>query len=68
VRGIQDLDPAVKQRIKEILLKAHEDPAAKDALVHYGPNTAKFDELTGIAKKEMDEGMQLFKYVGNHVF
>jgi len=64
----KDLDPAVKQRIKDILLKANEDPAAKDALFHYGPQTAKFDELTGSAKAELEEGTRLFKYIGNHVF
>ena len=63
----KDLDPVVKQRIKEILLRAHEDPAAKDALLHYGPKTAKFDELTGDAKAELAEGTQLFKYVENRV-
>ena len=49
-----------------IELKRHED--AKDALFHYGPKTAKFDELTGSAKAELEAGTQLFKYVGNHVF
>src|SRR5262245_5144808 len=57
---LKDRDPAVTQRIKEILLKADEDPAAKDALLHYGPKTAKFDELTGSAKAELEAGRLFF--------
>ena len=63
----KDLDPNVKQRIKEILLKAADDPAAKEALAAYGPKTAKFDEFKGTAKTELEAGMQLFKYVGHYV-
>jgi phosphonate transport system substrate-binding protein len=63
----KDLDPNVKQRIKEILLKAADDPTAKEALVAYGPKTAKFDEFKGTAKTELDTGTQLFKYVGHYV-
>ena len=63
----KDLDPAVKERIKETLLKAHEDPAAKDALLHYGPRTAKFDEFKGSAQAELETGMQFFKYIGHDI-
>ncbi len=40
-KGLQE---AVKQRLKEILLHAHEDPAAASALQAY-QKTKKFDEL-----------------------
>ena len=63
----KDLDSAVKERIKEVLLKAHEDPAAKEALLHYGPKTAKFDEFKGSAQAELETGMQFFKYIGHDV-
>ncbi|TCS41337.1 phosphate/phosphite/phosphonate ABC transporter substrate-binding protein [Reinekea marinisedimentorum] len=39
------LDPAVKERLKEILLTMHEDPEAADALDSY-QKTSKMDELT----------------------
>jgi phosphonate transport system substrate-binding protein len=63
----KDLDPSVKQRIKEVLLKANEDPLAAEALTHYGPKTAKFDEFKGNARAELETGMQLFKYVGHYL-
>ena len=63
----KDLDPKIKARIKDVLLKAHEDPEAKDALLHYGPKTAKFDEFKGSAKTELETGVQLFKYIGHYV-
>jgi phosphonate transport system substrate-binding protein len=56
------LEPRLKARIKEILLRAHEDPAATDALLAYGPATAKFDEFVGPAKKELDEAMDLNRF------
>lgn len=56
------LDPQIKLRIKEILLRAHDDPAAKDALQGYGPRTAKFDEFLGEAKRELDEAIDLERY------
>jgi hypothetical protein len=56
----------VKARMKEILLRAHEDSAAIDALQAYGPSTAKFDELVGQAKKELDEAMDLNRYFGRN--
>ena len=40
-----DLDPRIKARLKEILLTAADDPAAKDVLKSY-EKTSKFDELT----------------------
>jgi phosphonate transport system substrate-binding protein len=56
------LEPSVKARMKEILLRSHEDLAAKEALLAYGPGTAKFDELIGQARKELDEAMDLNRY------
>ncbi|MBF0613494.1 MAG: phosphate/phosphite/phosphonate ABC transporter substrate-binding protein, partial [Magnetococcales bacterium] len=48
-RGVEmvrrDLSPKVKARLKEVLLKAHEDPLALDALRSYS-KTRKFDEIT----------------------
>jgi phosphonate transport system substrate-binding protein len=63
----KDLDPAVKARIKEVLLKAQEDPAAKEALIHYGPKTAKFDEFKGSAEAELETGRHLVKYIEHRV-
>jgi ABC-type phosphate/phosphonate transport system substrate-binding protein len=56
------LDANVKAKIKEVLLRAHDDPAARDALQAYGPLTAKFDEFVGDAKKELDEAISLERY------
>jgi len=56
------LEPNVKARIKEVLLRAHEDPASTNALEAYGPRTAKFDEFVGQAKKELDEAMDLNRF------
>lgn len=39
-----DLDPAIRDRLRDILLHAHEDPDATDALWSY-QQTARFDEL-----------------------
>jgi len=60
------LEPNVKARIKEVLLRAHEDPAATIALEAYGPRTAKFDEFVGQAKKELDEAMDLKRFFGRN--
>jgi phosphonate transport system substrate-binding protein len=56
------LEPKIKSRMKEILLRAHEDPVARDAMLAYGPATAKFDELVGHAKKELDEAIDLDRF------
>jgi phosphonate transport system substrate-binding protein len=56
------LEPKIKTRVKEILLRAHEDPAARAALLAYGPATAKFDEFVGQAKKELDEAIDLNRF------
>lgn len=59
----KDLDPRIKAKIKTVLLHAHEDPAAADALKAYGPETVKFDEFKGKAKDELLEAMSLEKYM-----
>jgi phosphonate transport system substrate-binding protein len=56
------LEPRLKTRIKEVLLRAHEDAAAREVLLAYGPGTAKFDEFTGQAKKELEEAMDLNRF------
>jgi len=61
----KDLDPQIKARIKSILLRAHEDPAAVEALKAYGPETAKFDEFKGKIKEELTEAMSLAKYMSH---
>ncbi len=47
------LDPMIKQRLKEVLLNAHEDPHAKSALRAY-QKTKKFDEID----ESVQEGIQ----------
>ena len=56
------LGPNVKAIIKDVLLRAHEDPAATTALEAYGPRTAKFDEFIGQAKKDLDDAMDLNRF------
>ncbi|MFQ5850569.1 MAG: phosphate/phosphite/phosphonate ABC transporter substrate-binding protein [Candidatus Binatia bacterium] len=62
-RGV---DPKVKRRIKEILLKAHNDPKAEEALKAYD-KTAKFDEFRGEAKGGLDEARQILRYIRNEL-
>jgi phosphonate transport system substrate-binding protein len=58
----KNLDPKIKARLKEVLLKAHEDPAAQEALKAYN-KTARFDEFRGEALSELDEARGLLKYL-----
>jgi phosphonate transport system substrate-binding protein len=58
----KDLDPKIKSRLKEILLKAHEDPAAQAALKAYN-KTVRFDEFKGEALAELNEARELLKYL-----
>jgi phosphonate transport system substrate-binding protein len=62
----QDLDPKIKNRLKEILLKAHEDPAAKEVLNSYHKST-KFDEFKGSALTELNDAKVLLKYLTGKV-
>ena len=57
-----NLDPKIKNRLKEILLKAHEDPAAQEALSAYN-KTTRFDEFKGQALAELNEARVLLKYL-----
>jgi phosphonate transport system substrate-binding protein len=58
----KDLDPRVKQRLKSILLNAHNDPEAKKVL-HFYQKTKKFDELDEKSLAERDEVRLLLKIV-----
>jgi len=58
----KNLDPKIKNRLKEVLMKAHEDPAAQEALRAYN-KTARFDEFKGEALAELDEARELLKYL-----
>jgi len=58
----KDLDSKIKQRLKRILLNAHNDPEAKDALKAYD-KTAKFDEIKGQAQSGMDMAGEILNFV-----
>lgn len=58
----KDLDPKLKKRIKQILLKMHEDPAATDVLKAYS-KTNRFDEFEGEAKKGLGEVRRMLEHV-----
>ncbi len=49
----KNLDPNLKEKLKKVLLEAHEDPEGQEALRSYD-KTAKFDEFTGKAKEGLD--------------
>jgi len=57
-----ELDPEIKNRIKEVLLKADQDPMAEEALKAYD-KTKKFDEFKGDIKDELLEAQKLLKFV-----
>ena len=57
VRGT--LDPAVKDRLRDILLNAHLDPAAAEALSAYS-RTRRFDLFTGEAKDGLDAARRFY--------
>ena len=59
----KDLEPDIRKRLKEILLKVHEDPKAKEALKSYSATT-KFDEIEGEAKAGVEEARGMMKYIG----
>ncbi len=52
VRG--DLDPAVRERLVDILLAAHEDPAGRKAL-HAYQETARFDRIDAESRARIRE-------------
>jgi phosphonate transport system substrate-binding protein len=49
----KDLDPAIKETLKTILLQAHTDPAAKSALTAY-QRTARFEGMDSGDKAEIE--------------
>ena len=59
----RDLEPNIKMRLKEILLKVHEDPRAKQALKSYSATT-KFDAIEGEAKAGVEEARRMMKFIG----
>jgi phosphonate transport system substrate-binding protein len=60
VRG--DLDPEIRDRLREILLHAHEDPEAAEAL-HAYQRTARFDELGPDTMERLETVRQLRRLV-----
>lgn len=53
------LSPAIKKRLKGLLLHAHTDPEAAEALKAY-EKTTQFDEITGEAALGLAEARRLF--------
>jgi len=62
----KNLDPAIKLRLKQVLLNAHKDPKAKEALDSY-QKTKKFDKLEKNALAGMDEVRDLLKHVSSEL-
>lgn len=58
----KDLDPSIKQRLKTILLNAHNDPKGKKALALY-QKTKKFDELDEKGLSALTEVADLLEIV-----
>lgn len=56
----KDINPEIKKRLKTILLNAHNDPNAKDALKGYR-KTSRFDDLTKEAQKLLEETQSLLE-------
>ena len=62
----KDLDPVIKNRLKELLLKAHEDPKAKRPLWAY-QQTDKFEEIDQSDQKNIDEISILLRLVQSEI-
>jgi phosphonate transport system substrate-binding protein len=62
----KDLDPKIKQRLKHILLNAHNDAEAKEALKAYD-ETAKFDEIKEQPQSGIDRAGKILKYVQKNI-
>lgn len=58
----KDLDPRIKQRLKEILLNAHNDPQAKSVLRAY-QKTKKFDEIDDSVREGIEAAGRILKIV-----
>lgn len=54
----KDLRPEVKQRLKEVLLAAHEDPAASMVL-HAYQRTKRFDEIDAEVRAGIERARQI---------
>lgn len=59
----KDIKPEVRQRLREILLNAHNDPGAKSVLRAYN-KTAKFDELDDTSMSSLKEAARLLNVMG----
>ena len=64
VRG--NLDPKIKKRLKHVLMIAHNDAEAKEALNAYS-KTIKFDEIKGGVKAELEDVRRNFKYIQKYL-
>ena len=62
----KDLDPAIKNRLKDILLGAHEDPKAKRPLWAY-QQTERFEPFKAGDQKTIDEMAILLKLVQSEI-
>ena len=62
----KDLDPKIKQRLKHILLNAHNDAEAKEALMAYD-ETVKFDEINGQSQSGIDMAGEILNYVQKNI-
>ena len=62
----KDIEPEIKLTLRQILLRIHEDPAAKQALKSYS-STLKFDEIEGGAKAAVDESRRMMKFIGDEI-
>jgi phosphonate transport system substrate-binding protein len=58
----KDLDSKIKQRLKRLLLDAHNDMNAKEVLKAYN-ETTKFDEIKGQGQSGIDAAGEILKFV-----
>jgi len=62
-----DLDPRIKQRLKEVLLNSHNDPKAQKALSAY-QKTKKFEELDDNSWAALEESRRILKIVRSELY
>ncbi len=60
------LRPELKTRIKQVLLRLHEDPVGQDVLKRYN-RVAKYDEIKGDARRGLDLAHRLYPLVREEV-
>lgn len=58
----KDLGSNIKTRLKEILMSAHNNPDAREALMKYA-HTTKFDEINGEAEKGLKEVREILNNI-----